>query len=136
MRDIAVKFKLLNLYAHVAHNVAMGSTFSQDHEMFADIYGKADGYYDSVIERMIGLDQKPDIVGIIGEAAQALKPMKVDVDDNDVLFMSILSIVNAVMPMLSKMCKAYDTSEGTKQLLGGIADELEVLKYKIKQRLK
>lgn len=124
------------MYAHVAHNLAIGSTFNQDHEFFGDVYGKADGYYDSVIERMIGLDKKPDPVAIIGEAAQALKPLKVQVDDNDTLYMVILSIVNSVMPMLTIVCKAHDTSEGTKQLLGGIADELEVLKYKIKQRLK
>jgi DNA-binding ferritin-like protein len=136
MNEIAVNLKLLNLYAHIAHNLCAHATFFQDHEFFGDLYDKADGYYDSVIERMIGLDKNPNLVQIHIDAVIKLKSMTVDVKENKEYYKISLELLSKLCYSLDEACKQPDITEGTKQLLGGIADEIEALKYKVKQRIK
>ena len=134
MNELAVKFQLLNFFAHMAHNVSYGATFPQDHAFFADIYDKADDHYDSTVERMIGLGFNPNIQQIVAEASNRFKPMKAA--DNDEMFQQIVSQINAINIGLGAICKAGDITEGTRQMFGSMADEWEVVKYKLKQRLK
>ena len=136
MNEIAVNLKLLNLYAHIAHNLCAHATFMQDHEFFGDLYEKADGYYDSVVERMIGLDQNPNLVQINIDAVVKLKALPQQVKENKEYFKVCLEMLSKLCYSLDAACKQPETTEGTKQLLGGMADEIEGLKYKIKQRLK
>jgi hypothetical protein len=44
--------------------------------------------------------------------------------------------MNYVNSEINQLCKSSELSEGTKQLIGGIADDLEVLLYKTKMRMK
>ena len=134
MNDLAIKLKLLNLYSHMAHNLIKGDSFFADHEMLGSIYEKADDHYDAVVERMIGLGQAPDIQAIVVQATIAFRDKPKQVDAKGWL-KSVLQLIEEIMQPIMQLCKASGTTEGTKQLVGGIADEWEVVKYKLKQRV-
>jgi len=136
MIELAVKLKLLKLYAHMAHNLVKGESFLADHEFLGDIYDKMDGHYDDVIERMIGLDMEPNIAQINLEAAKRLQVTGGKVADCHEAFGTVLGRLNAICETIEQECKDPNKSQGTIQLLGGMADEFEMLKYKLKQRLK
>ena len=136
MQQIAIQLKLLNLYSHLAHNLVAHATFLQDHEFLGSLYEMADGHYDSVVERMIGLGLPVDLIQINVQAVVALKKMPQQVKENKEYFAQIQSLLMGVLSAAEACCKDPSYSEGTKQLIGGIADELEVIKYKVGQRLK
>lgn len=135
MKELAVKLKALNIYAHMGHNLVHGPLFESDHEWLSSIYDSADSKYDAVIERIIGLGGDIDIVKVNMDAAAMVKPWPLQKDING-FFPQILKVVVELCKEMGLICKKYDTSEGTKQLLGGFCDEFEVLQYKLKQRLK
>jgi DNA-binding ferritin-like protein len=136
MNQIAIQLKLLNLYSHLAHNLVAHATFLQDHEFLGSLYEMADSHYDAVIERMIGKGMSPNIVDINVQAVVQLKKMPQQVKENKEYFSQIQHLIVGVQSSLNEACKDPSQSEGTKQLLGGIADELEVIQYKVGQRLK
>ena len=136
MNDIAIQLKTLKLYSHLAHNQVSGATFFSDHEFLGGLYEKADDFYDSVVERMIGLGMQPNITKINVAGVIKLKDLPSIVPDNKSYFVNILMLTQALYVTLDATCKLPETTEGTRQLLGGIADELEVLNYKMKQRVK
>lgn len=76
MTNLAILYKLANMYAHAAHNLCAKSLFMQDHEYFSDLYEAYEGHYDDVIERMIGLGQPVDIQAITMNACQAFANMQ------------------------------------------------------------
>lgn len=127
MEIIAIKLKALNLYAHMAHNLVSGISFFQDHEFFSSVYEKADDFYDSVVERMIGIGLKPDLKQINKDAVGLFSKM-----GND-YFPTVLAGIKSIQSDIDKECE--DNTEAVKQLLGGISDELDMLVYKIKQRV-
>lgn len=55
MKELAILLKLMNMYAHNAHNLVERVVFMQDHEHLAGLYEAYDGHYDDVVERIIGL---------------------------------------------------------------------------------
>lgn len=134
MQEIAENLKVLNLYTHLAHNLAKGPSFFADHEFLGDVYEKADDHYDSVVERMIGLDEAPDIQKIIETASSKFSSLP-NTPKNESFFAVTLQIIEKLKDQIEQYCEQGECSEGTEQLLGGIADELEVWTYKIKQRI-
>lgn len=136
MNELAIRLKLLKQYAHMAHNLVKGEAFFQDHEFLGDIYEKIDGHYDNVIERMIGLDMEPNIAQINLEAAKRLQVTGGKVADCHEALGTVMGRLNSICELIEQECRNKSLSQGTLQLLGGMADEYEVLKYKIKQRLK
>lgn len=128
--DLAICFRVLNIYAHQAHHITKGQTFFQDHSFFSDLYNFADDKYDSLIERYIGTEKKnPDLNAIMKETSAALEQEGVD------LLKACLDIISYLIDEIEK-CKSPDYSQGTLNMLYGIADELEVFSYKLQQRLK
>jgi hypothetical protein len=71
MLKLAILFRAMQLFAHSAHNLCHGSTFHEDHAFFGDAYGKFEGYYDSIIERLIGFGYEShlDLSQIIKEVS-------------------------------------------------------------------
>ena len=124
------------MYVHNAHNLVFGSLFLADHKFLGALYEQLDGYYDSVVERMIGLGKPVDLVQYHENAVQMLKQLPAQVKENKEYFRIILSQLDSLTTLLEQECKAPGITEGTKQLLGGIADQLEMTKYKIRQRIK
>jgi DNA-binding ferritin-like protein len=138
MLKLAILFRAMQLFAHSAHNLCHGSTFHEDHAFFGDAYGKFEGYYDSIIERLIGFGYEShlDLSQIIKEVSSKLEEApSVGASNND-YYSYLLTQCEEACGYCDEFCKSGQLTEGTKQLLGGISDELESLKYKILRRLK
>jgi DNA-binding ferritin-like protein len=110
--------------------------FKQDHEMLGDIYEKADGHYDSIIERLIGLGRTPNIPTINLQAAQKLQQLVLSYKENAECFSAILNLNKQILQNIEMLAKSPGISQGTLQLIGGHADEIEKENYFLGQRLK
>jgi DNA-binding ferritin-like protein len=132
MENLASILRFMQLYAHNAHNMSSGLTFMQDHAYFGDLYPAYEDAYDSIIERLIGLDKEPDLIALNIEAANELQHH--GKSDNDGCFSLILQYEEAVCKLIDKIKESG--SEGTRQLIGELANQSEMRQYKIKQRLK
>jgi len=136
MRNLLIFLRLKQLFAHNCHNFVSKETFFQDHEFFGSLYAQAEGWYDSVIERMIGLGLQVDPIDIQVVATNLLKDLNYKTIENKTCYQITLSIQQKILSEIEKLCKSGSISQGTMQLIGGIADLEEVNVYKIKQRLK
>lgn len=127
--ELATLFRTINLFSHHAHNLASGDEFMQDHAFFGEVYGLADGFYDDIIERHIGTsDDNVDLCKIIKDSYDLLEKM------NDNYYETILILLEEAVSSINDMKTGY--SSGTINMLQGESDQLEVLIYKIKRRLK
>jgi len=136
MKNLLIFLRLKQLFAHNCHNFVSKETFFQDHEFFGDLYSQAEGWYDSLIERMIGLGLQVDPVDIQVIAVNLLRDLNYKTIENKSCFQITLSIQQKILNEIENLCKSKGISQGTLQLLGGIADLEEINNYKIKQRLK
>jgi DNA-binding ferritin-like protein len=124
------------MVAQHAHNLCARVVFEQDHEFFASVYQAADADYDSVIERIIGTIGEQNVPSL-QEIAQAIGSQSVMPEkENSAYYKKILALEENICARIDALCKSGQISEGTKQLIGDIANRLEVEKYKIKQRVK
>lgn len=132
---LAICFKALNLYSHHAHNLAAHVTFNQDHAFFAEIYDFADSKYDDLIERHIGtVNDQISLAEILSGAQAKIAQLAPVTKENKGYYLEILKMVDYILAELEK-AKTAPMSIGTQNMLAGIADELEVIKYKIKRRV-
>lgn len=131
MKQIAVILRALQLYAHNAHNLAKGKTFFEDHEHFGELYATYESAYDSVIERMIGLDDAPDLIDVTERACALVKKSPAD---NEEAFETIMATEYALREEVE--AANGKASLGTQNFLQGIADASEQRCYLIGQRLK
>lgn len=128
--NIAALLRYMQLTAHIGHNILGGKTFLQDHAFLADLYAAYEAHYDDIIERMIGLDEEVDLVDIQKESVSGLKSPK----SYEACYKELLDCEAELCNMIEKLVK--ESSQGTANLIQGIADESEVRQYKLKQRLK
>lgn len=135
MQQLAIMYKMKNLLAHNMHNLCARVAFLPDHEYLADIYEKADDHYDAVVERMIGLGMPIDLNAVHSQAIQKLASIPQG-KDNSEMFSQLLQVNKQIIQMIEMECKSGKLSEGTRQMLGGQADELEMEGYKLGQRIK
>lgn len=138
MLQLVICFRAMQLFAHSAHLLCARTVFFQDHEFFGSVYGQAEGYFDSISERMIGLGQEDQLKlqNVMSAVNQKLASApSVGVKENKEYYVHLLNQCDEACKLIDAVCK-NGASEGTKQLIGGIADELEVLKYKISRRIK
>jgi DNA-binding ferritin-like protein len=128
----------MQLFAHAAHNLVSGPSFAPDHDFFGSAYAKHEGDFDDVVERVIGQygEQHVDFAGLTMQAAKALAGMKISgAISNEQFFQQQLNHEQVLCSLVDQLCATAGVSEGTKQLLGNIADMSEGRQYKIKQRL-
>jgi DNA-binding ferritin-like protein len=138
MLQLVVLFRAMQMFSHSAHLMCARTVFFQDHEFFGSVYGQAEGYFDSLSERMIGLGQEEQLKlqSVMSAVCQKLASAPCcGVKENKEYYSFLLSQAEEACKLCNQLCKS-DASEGTKNLIAGIADELEVLKYKISRRLK
>lgn len=138
LEKIATALRALQVYAHHAHNNCIGKSFFQDHEFFGEVYSAAEGDYDSVIERMIGSSGKPvDTLSIAADAVKLCGQCSKEPGDCNVSFLQgVLKLEMAIATMVDRCVAGEKLPEGTKQLIGDIADRSMSRQYKIRQRLK
>ena len=130
MEKIAMVLRSLQLYAHQAHNLISGKEFFADHGFLGELYPAYEADYDDVIERSIGLGKPINIKKVNQAAAESLQ------DDSSVkenCFEEILQSEEYLCEVIQDSLEGL--SEGTRQLLGGIADKSEMRQYKLKQRI-
>ena len=133
MKDLAIYYRCAQFYAHNAHNQVSGDEFFQDHEYLGELYVEYDKSYDTLIERMIGLGESPDLLGITVLAANSTKA-KGDPVDCSACFTMLVEIERDICDIIKGLVpKATD---GTQNLLQGLADESEQRQYKLGQRIK
>lgn len=133
MDSIVLQLRALQLLAHRAHNECNGAQFFSDHEFFGELYPSYEGFYDSMVERIIGLEsEKLNLAKLNVDAAQ-MASVNANSKDCAVFYRTILRGEKDLCELIKKaMPKATD---GTQNLLQGIADKSEQTQYKIKKRL-
>lgn len=139
LSKIAAYIRAMELYYQSCHNLVKGPVFSQDHATFGSFYEAMGAAYDSVIERAINIegDQAADLIPQIKEIYDHLKGKPCcNVPENKVYFVAALDCEKSLCQMIDQVCKDPATSEGTKQLIGDIADASEVRQYLIMRRIK
>ncbi len=139
MKELQVLLRSLQLYAHQAHNLCARIVFQQDHDMFAEVYAKAESDYDSITERAIGLAGEESVCSLQellqGCFSKLSSVQDKGIKENSAYYQVILSMIKEINSKIEPLCKS-GLSQGTVQMLGDIADKNEVLMYKIGQRLK
>lgn len=132
MEKIAFVFRYLQLYAHQAHNLVKGQTFFQDHDYLGALYPVYEEAYDSIIERSIGLN-KPINIQKVNQAAAKELPNDASVKMPD-CFKNLLESEKYLCQLIEQVVKG--SSQGTMNLLAGLADQSEMRQYKLQQRIK
>lgn len=130
MNELASVLRFMQLYAHGLHNLCKGNTFFQDHLFFGELYPAYEAHYDDVVERMIGTGEKVDILEITKSACEELGYYKMD--DVQYGIDTILQYEQSICNYIERLCE--QSSEGTSQMLGDIANASEMRQYKMKQR--
>jgi DNA-binding ferritin-like protein len=135
LEDLIECSRIMQLYAHAAHNLTSGPTFFQDHEFFGELYPEYESIYDSLVERSIGLFGAKSVnqVTIAQAAVDFLKKAPLNSADN--MLAQILNLEKHLCSLAATVCESSNATEGVKQLVGGISDDSEVRQYKLKQRL-
>jgi len=139
MREILKQLRLIQLFAHGAHNFCGRTPFHSDHEFFGEVYSTVEGDYDSVIERIIGLlgEEAVQYQSLHSEVAQRLQQLpSVGVKENSTFYQVLLQLDNELCSKISEVIKGGSVSPGTEQTLGAICESAEIRDYKIKQRIK
>jgi len=136
MIELLTLIRTLYFLKHNCHNLVARDTFFQDHEYLSSSYEMSLKHYDSLVERIIGLGHVPDLVSIQVNASQKLKSIPLSYASNKECFYTILTINKAILQNIEQICKAAEISQGTLQMIGTIADEIEIENYKLGQRIK
>lgn len=132
MHTLATQFLTAKLYAHRAHHLVSGPTFFADHAFLGDLYSTYDSAYDDLIERMIGLGEKLDIIAITTAAIERFQKGRMDTKP-DQFFKTLLNMERQILETIKKAVPG--ATDGTANLLQGLADESEARGYKLQQRV-
>ena len=139
MLELIILYRSLQLFAHSAHNLCKGKEFHQDHEFFGGLYPTAEGYYDSVIERAIGTyGESRDLTNqsILPKVIAKIQDSPSIGSSNEEFYRYALDLCDKILKKIESLAKGGQLSQGTINLIVGQADAIEVLIYKIKQRLR
>jgi len=136
MELIAIQLRALQLYTHMAHNYVSRVIFFSDHEALGDFYSEHETDYDDVVERMIGLSspEMVNIQNITTQSVQKMMTLPVSLKENSKWFETILLLEQQLCQIIK--AEVPKVSEGTKQLIGEIANKSEKRQYKLKQRIR
>lgn len=136
MVDLLILIRMLYFLKHNCHNLVSRVSFFADHEFLGDSYEMTLKHYDDLVERLIGLGMTPNLLDVQMKAVQKLQAVPVKYKDNAECFSAILAINKVLCKNIDHLCAHTQISEGTKQLLGNIADMIETENYKLQQRIK
>ena len=133
LRWLATQFRAAHLFSHKAHINVGGDAFIANHEWLGEIYPQFDGYWDALTERIKGLGGAAMIDKVNSDAAKMSEAF--GEGDNDFYFRTILQMVSQAVGVINEAAKETTMDEGVRDLIVGISSELQVLQYKIGQRL-
>lgn len=135
---LASHLRTMQLFNHLVHHAVKGSSFFSDHEQLGEFYLANEKDYDSIVERFIG------IMGfnqfnhgmLMMHVVQTLSELPEKFDDNKEIFIVCLTLEQHLQALCDEACKSPECTEGTKQLIGNIADMSEQREFLIKRRIK
>lgn len=130
---LARAYRCAQFYAHQAHNRTTGESFFSDHSFFGELYSTYENAYDSLVERVMGLGTVVDIAELTVLAAKDFQAMS-DGFAPDYFFKRLLSLEDSLRKKIDSAILSQ--TQGTVNLLQGLADESEARTYKMKQRVK
>ena len=126
LSKLITTFRQAYLLAHHAHHSASGPTFLQDHEFLGSLYGAYEDAYDTLVERAIGLGSPVNEILVNKEAVAAYADCCRDCKTTEDF---LKQIQKTVKPLVT------GATDGTANLLQGLADDSEARTYKLSQRL-
>lgn len=139
MLQLASLLRFLQLFAHAAHHLSHGCTFFEDHKFLGKLYGEYEEAFDSLVERLIGLGQLDgvkDRLSIDAKAAAILAKTESEaLTENEDWFELLLEMEQEFCGKIDKLAGGK-ISQGTLNLLAGLADASEQRQYKLGQRVK
>lgn len=132
MQHLATLYRTAQFLAHNAHNLASGPTFFEDHEEFGKLYPAYEGAYDDVVERMLGLGQTPNLDKILDDSAR-LASAAGEGKDSAERFSGLLKMERLIQAEIKGLVP--DASNGTQDLLQGLANDSEKRVYLLGRRM-
>lgn len=137
MQELLIKLRLLQIFAQQSHNLIQSETFFGDHCFLEEVYKQTSSDYDSVAERTIGtLGDRPlhmhEILESVSKRAALLPPLA---SAPDVIFKALKVMEVDLCEFIEEAVRDEEVSEGTKQLIGEIANKSEMRQYKLNRRL-
>lgn len=133
MDSIATQLRALQFLAHRAHNMVKGPNFFADHDFLGELYTAYESAFDSVIERIIGLGEESAGIAKINKVAADMSSVVPQETKAETFMRIILKGETDLCGLINKAMKG--ASNGTQNLLQGIADQAEMRKYKLQQRI-
>lgn len=125
------------------HWQTRGLAFYGDHQLFMRLYEDSQAFIDSVAEKTVGLGN-PSLVDPVTQAkhlaycvGKCYEGAKAEEGPNGMVQISLRKeyyVLAAVKVVLHELAKAGILSDGTENLLQGIADKHEEFVYLLKQR--
>jgi DNA-binding ferritin-like protein len=139
LASVAVTLRAVYLMHQAAHWQTKGPSFVGDHKLFGDLYSATLDEIDMVSERAVGLGD-PLLVCPLKTSQLALELLEAfgrecDVPEPDKLVQLSLEAERALLQVIASAMKG-DMTDGTQNLLQGVADKHETHVYLLQQRLK
>lgn len=129
LADLATLFRALQLFAHNAHNLASGPTFFEDHEFLGETYSAYEAAYDAVVELILGDGGAIDLVAVQKQAAEFMAQIQGD------SFPALYRAESQIQAAVDEIA-AGTKDQGVIQVIGTLAQDSKVRRYKIGQRIK
>jgi DNA-binding ferritin-like protein len=134
LTELAVTYRALQFFAHIAHNLVGGESFFSDHDFLGTAYGDHASAYDAIVERIVGSDLAPDLFSITADAAARVQSFR-DAKGTQAMLTVLLDGEREAARQIDAAIASGGLSQGTINLLAGLADAGEVRIYKLRQRL-
>lgn len=139
LASVAVTLRAVYLMHQAAHWQTKGPSFVGDHKLFGELYGAVLDEIDSVSERAVGLGDSL-LVCPMKTTQLALELLEAfgracDVPDADALVQLSLEAERGLLQVIASAMKIGMT-DGTQNLLQGVADKHESHVYLLQQRSK
>lgn len=134
MRPI-VSARVLQLYYHNCHNLISGEGFFTDHEFFGASYPRLESDYDRLTEYYIcAFGPKAFETKLISKAInEALEKIEVEEMSAKEMYKQAVKFEQKFYKELGAVDK--EASIGLRNLVGDLAEQIDVRMYKINQRL-
>ena len=144
LADLLAMLRAAQLWFHAAHHVASGAGFAGDHALlYGDAYAMLGDEFDDVAERAVGLTGDPTYANpetvTRGALAHLTRWDDPDADDANALAGQAReynqAVIDGVTLALDEMRGDDTLTDGTENLLQGIADAHEGVAYKLGRRV-
>lgn len=131
----AVLARILQLYYHNCHNLISGETFFQDHSFMGDSYEAFEAVYDRFVEYYIATFGKEafDTKAVITAVSERVAEIEVEKMCCCDMYKKGLELEQELYDHLETLNAKAPI--GLQNMIGDVAEQLDIRKYKIQQRL-